>query len=622
MTDSIDKPALEDSAGHRQQSSEADRASKLKRYENLERISQVIRKTNDYKQMMEEVLNAILSIYECDRAWLLTPCNPDAASWSVPMECTTPEYPGVQSENREIPMTPKAAAIMREALQAEGTLVNNPNSGQTVSDISREYSVKSQMLIAIYPNESVPWILGVHQCTHERVWTEAERALFKGIGVRVADSLGSLLLLRDLRKSEEILHEAQRIARMGNWTHDLISDTVTWSPEMFRIAGLQPREVTWDLKLSLTHPDDREMFARAMAESEAGKQVTELEFRVLRPDGETRYIHDRWESTYDSTGKERFRVGIFQDVTERRQALEALEESEKRYRTLQENVPLGVFRATVEKGLISVNDALVCMFGYDTSEELLAVPTSELYCDSERRDELMEILASQELLTGVESEMRQKDGSTFWISSNSRATVDDNQNIVYFDGIIEDITNRRQAEEALQKAHDELEERVVERTAELAEINKQLEVERCALQEKNTALKEVLNQIEDGKKQLSSQIQTNITKVALPILQHLKNRTDPGGQHYLELLRTSLEDISSPLVSRLETRFWQLTPREIEVCNMIKNGMTCKKIATTLNNSEQTVLKQRKLIRRKLGITNKKINLVSYLRTVEHNSRS
>ena len=181
----------------------------------------------------------------------------------------------------------------------------------------------------------------------------------------------------------------------------------------------------------------------------------------------------------------------------------------------------------------------------------------------------------------------------------------------------EDITERRRAAEELQAAHDELEERVKVRTRELADAMESLRVEREALEQKNIALREVLDRIEEGKKQLASQIQSNINRIVVPVLKSLERKIPTTNQKYINLLHTSLNEITSPLIGALEAKFRQLTPRELEVCNLVKSGMSSKEIAETFSTSVQTVLKQRAAIRRKLGIARAKTNLVSYLKSLE-----
>jgi DNA-binding NarL/FixJ family response regulator len=84
----------------------------------------------------------------------------------------------------------------------------------------------------------------------------------------------------------------------------------------------------------------------------------------------------------------------------------------------------------------------------------------------------------------------------------------------------------------------------------------------------------------------------------------------------LNTLKHSLEDLTDPFINKIESQFRKLTPREVQICDMIRNGMTSKEIASILHTSEETVRTQRKMIRRKLNIANNKINLRSYLQTL------
>ena len=181
----------------------------------------------------------------------------------------------------------------------------------------------------------------------------------------------------------------------------------------------------------------------------------------------------------------------------------------------------------------------------------------------------------------------------------------------------EDITKRKTAEENLRLAHDRLENTVRDRTEALAEANEALKVERETLHQKNLALQAILDEIEKSKQEMASQIQGNIDRIAMPILDSLERRAGETEKTYIQLLRSNLKDISSPLIRHLEIEHTRLTTREREICNMVRQGLTCKDIAATLNTSVQTVLKQRAMIRKKLGIANKRVNLASYLNTMK-----
>lgn len=149
----------------------------------------------------------------------------------------------------------------------------------------------------------------------------------------------------------------------------------------------------------------------------------------------------------------------------------------------------------------------------------------------------------------------------------------------------------------------------------LSQSNEKLIIEQNALKEKNITLKEVLNQIEKEKQQIAIQTQSNIDRVVIPILNKLEEKILPGSEIYAKLMRNSLNEITHPFINNMETHFSKLTPREIEICNFIKNGLSSKEIASTLNTSVGTVFNQRKTIRKKLGIANDEINLSSFLHT-------
>ncbi|MBD3168606.1 MAG: PAS domain S-box protein [candidate division Zixibacteria bacterium] len=149
---------------------------------------------------------------------------------------------------------------------------------------------------------------------------------------------------------------------------------------------------------------------------------------------------------------------------------------------------------------------------------------------------------------------------------------------------------------------------------ELKALNKKLEIERAILNEKNIALKEVLGQIESEKRQIKGHIETNMEKIILPLIDSYCKVNNRGDNQFIELLENSLKEVTSPFINNLRTTCDKLSPRETEICNFIKNGYSSKEIAGALNISIETVKQQRKQIRRKLGIINRKINLATHLK--------
>jgi PAS domain S-box-containing protein len=143
------------------------------------------------------------------------------------------------------------------------------------------------------------------------------------------------------------------------------------------------------------------------------------------------------------------------DITERTRADRALREAEERYRLLFENAVLGIFQTTTDGRFLSANPALARIYGYDSPTDLKASCTDiarQLYVDPARRDAFRREVDERGTVTFFEAEVRRKDGSTIWISECARAIRDESGRVRYYEGTIEDVTARRQAEVALQQA--------------------------------------------------------------------------------------------------------------------------------------------------------------------------
>ena len=150
---------------------------------------------------------------------------------------------------------------------------------------------------------------------------------------------------------------------------------------------------------------------------------------------------------------------------------------------------------------------------------------------------------------------------------------------------------------------------------ELQETNRQLSLERKALKESNTALRIVLARIEQEKQEIYNDIKTNVEKIVMPILQALAQQLTPAQTKYVDMLQTNLEEITSPFISQLSVSYHSLTPTEIAICNMIRNGMRTKEIADLRGVSEATVNRHREKIRRKLKIAKQDVNLATFLQS-------
>jgi PAS domain S-box-containing protein len=329
-------------------------------FESMDRINRAIQGTNDLEQMMSDVLDEVLSIFNCDRAWLVYPCDPEAPSWGVPMEHTRPEFPGAFALGRHVPMDPEVAGLFQAVRECSGPLRFGPGSEHPLpAEAARRFGIRSQISMAVYPKGDRPYMFGLHQCSYPRGWTPEEERLFQEIGRRLSDALTSLMMFRNLRESEARLAEAQRIAHVGHWERDLETNRVTWSDETYRIFGLAPqKDGTFDFTKvqELIHPEDRQSMVGATVAAEHGGPRYDVEYRVARPDGEVRIVHSQGDVTRDETGRPQRIFGILQDITERKRAEAEVRESERRYRYIFQSTGVSIWEEDFSRVKAAIDD--------------------------------------------------------------------------------------------------------------------------------------------------------------------------------------------------------------------------------------------------------------------------
>jgi len=300
---------------------EEERQAHLWFLESMDRVNRAIQGANDLEQMMSEVLDAALSIFDCDRAWLVYPCVPEAASFGTKMERTRPDFPARFGVGVEVPIDPMAADVLRTVRASSGPVRFGPGSPHPLpAEMAKSLGIQSRIVMALYPKGDQPYMLGLSQCSYPRAWTPQEERLFQEIGRRLEDALTSLLLFRSRGESERRLQEAQRISHVGYWERDLVTNRYTWSDENYRIFGLRPQErtLTFDDVQELLHPADREMRAAAVAEALRGGRRYDVEYRVVRPDGEVRFVRSEGDGVRDEAGRLLRVFGTVQDITERK----------------------------------------------------------------------------------------------------------------------------------------------------------------------------------------------------------------------------------------------------------------------------------------------------------------
>jgi PAS domain S-box-containing protein len=307
--------------------------------ESMDRINRTIQGTDEFEQM-SHVLDAVLSIFRCDRTRLVYPCDAESRKWRTVAERARPEFADSVFLGLDLPMDAEVAHMHRVVRASEAAVRFGPSADNPIpSGIAERFGVQSQMCLAVYPKTDKPYIFGLDQCTWARNWTEEEQSLFEATGQRLAILLTSLSTSRDLHESKARLEEAQRVAHVGHWEWDLETDAVVWSDETYRIFGLKPQERPMDLATvrAMVHPEDREPLYSGVDEDLVAGVRPDAEFRIVLPSGEVRTVHGltskRWssmpgDSKRDASGRPYKLFGTVQDITERKCAEEALQRTQ------------------------------------------------------------------------------------------------------------------------------------------------------------------------------------------------------------------------------------------------------------------------------------------------------
>jgi PAS domain S-box-containing protein len=283
-----------------------------------------------------------------------------------------------------------------------------------------------------------------------------------------------------LHEGDEMLALAEASAAMGAWDIDLTTGLLRGTARFFRIMGLAPttEPVPIETTRCLRHPDDRDRVLRDFNAALAnGADYIEAEYRIIRPDGETRWIVGRGRVIRDAAGTPARHSGIDVDITSRKLAEAALRDSEQRFRRVFEQSPLGKAMAGLDFRFRAVNPALCAMLGY-TEDELIGRGFLDIVHPDDR--ETCAALG-RSLIDGsapqiqIEERFLRKSGDALWVSVNVGPIRDADGNILYTLGIIENIDERKRfaqtlldSETRLRLLNERLEQQAEERAAQLA----------------------------------------------------------------------------------------------------------------------------------------------------------
>ncbi|HEY3276414.1 MAG TPA: PAS domain S-box protein [Syntrophorhabdaceae bacterium] len=269
----------------------------------------------------------------------------------------------------------------------------------------------------------------------------------------------------ELKRAEEKLRESEnRFRAIVNYTYDCESWTdpegkLVWvNPAVFELTGYTVDECMGMADYPLTFIDerDRSTIARYVGEAIRGSSGKNVEFRLRCKDGSLKWGAVSWQPIYDAHGSSLGVRSSVRDITDRKQAAEALIASEEKYRRFFEDAVLGIFQSTPEGKIITVNPAYARMFGYSSPTELTTAVwdvATCLYADPSRHPPIVRMIKGKHHPVHVENVYKRKDGSTF-VGNLHAWTARSSKGELILEGFVEDITRRKRMEEEILRAKE------------------------------------------------------------------------------------------------------------------------------------------------------------------------
>ncbi|MDM8567092.1 PAS domain S-box protein [Candidatus Halobeggiatoa sp. HSG11] len=435
--------------------------------QSLAALGQAINEAQDMPQMMNNAMKVTLSVFKSARAWLLYPCDPNTSSWRVPIEVTKPEYPGANVLNVDIPINSTISEIMKTCLSVTGPITFGPMyEYKTPTIATKQFSVQSQINMAIYPKIGKPWIFGIHQCSYAREWTKNELNLFRDFGQHISESLGTFLSLEELKKSEEKYSKLAEISPVGIFQTDTEGNCVYVNEKWMEISGLTFNEAMGFGWTDALYFEDKDKIFNEWYKCAKENIPFKLEYRFQAPNGNISWVIGQATAIKEAE-KILGYVGTITDITVQKQAEEKLLETQAILQAAMDQSHAGIAIADAPDGKLRyVNDSGLNIRG-KTKQEIVDGIGIEQYVKSWQilhfdgtPYKIDEVPLARAIMYGEacckEFIVRRHDEEDRIVLANAAPIFDDKNEIFAGIVIFLDITERKQAEDALKESEHNL----------------------------------------------------------------------------------------------------------------------------------------------------------------------
>ena len=424
------------------------------------------------------------------------------------------------------------------------------------------------------------------------------------------------------RIPSELLTQSVMVASCGILVTDCRqkdNPVVFVNPAFEEMSGYEAREILGRHCRLLLGKDRKQGSLKQFREAvKHGRRCTAV-LRNYRKDGSLFYNELSVAPLHNRSGDVTHLIWLQRDVTlqveREKEVAGVIADKEERFSAYVENAKEAVWRLDFDPPLpldapessqvqgifngvfTEANDATARMYGLAKGKEVIGRQFREFMKQSDPRNlEVMaDLVRSRCRMDNLASYETVADGTTVIMVNNITPGIEEGK-VRHIWGATLELSELLEAQDDLKRSTEEL------------------KAQKKALADKNAALKELISHIEADREELKDRIQANVEQVIMPSLEKL--RLNNGAEGLTEQLRRALEDLTSSFGRKVAGSRMKLTPREIEVCSMVRNGLASKEIAHLLNIALHTVEKHRRTARNKLGLANKGVNLSTYLNSL------
>lgn len=261
----------------------------------------------------------------------------------------------------------------------------------------------------------------------------------------------------ELKHLNDRISTATRASQVGIWDWNIVNNQLVWDNQMYLLYGLKNGDFpgAYEAWLNGVHPDDRNFSDAITKQAIRGETEYDTEFRVIWPDESVHWLKAAGQVFFDKNNSPVRMVGVNFDITERKKAEEKLKISEEQYRNIFESAVIGIYRTSPDGRILMANSTLIKLLGFDSFEDLEHRNLEkEGFGSSDERNKFIESIEINGHIIGLESVWKTKDGQSVIVNENAKAFYDTEGKVIYYEGTIEDITERKRVERALRESEE------------------------------------------------------------------------------------------------------------------------------------------------------------------------